>query len=49
MPEETGDMHAHHHMVMEQTKHQLADYKLPRIQLVREDGKNIELPPITET
>ena len=36
-------MHAHHHMVMEQTKHQLADYKLPRIQLVREDGKNIDL------
>ena len=36
-------MHAHHHMMMEQTKHQLADYKLPQIQLVREDGKNISL------
>jgi protein SCO1/2 len=41
--EDAGSMHAHHHMVMEQTKHQIADYKLPQIQLVREDGKNVSL------
>lgn len=41
--EDAGSMHAHHHMMMEQTKHQIADYKLPQIQLVREDGKNVSL------
>ncbi|OIR16351.1 hypothetical protein GALL_30730 [mine drainage metagenome] len=41
--EDVGSMHAHHHMVMEQTKHQIVDYKLPQIQLVREDGKNVSL------
>jgi protein SCO1/2 len=41
--EDVGSMHAHHHMVMEQTKHQIADYKLPQIQLVREDGKSVSL------
>lgn len=32
--------HAHHH-VMEQTSHAVAAYTVPRIQLVREDGKNV--------
>lgn len=41
--EDAGSMHAHHHMMTEQTKHQIADYKLPAIQLVREDGKNVSL------
>lgn len=41
--EDAGSMHAHHHMMMEQTKHQIVDYKLPQIQLVREDGKNVSL------
>lgn len=39
--EDAGSMHVHHHMMMEQTKHQMVDYKLPQIQLVREDGKNV--------
>lgn len=41
--EDAGSMHAHHHMMMEQTKHQIVDYKLPQIQLLREDGKNVSL------
>ncbi len=42
--EDMGSMHVHHHhMTMEQTTHQMVDYKLPQIQLVREDGKNVSL------
>jgi protein SCO1 len=42
--EDAGNMHAHHHMMMEQTTHQMVDYKVPQIQLVREDGKNVSFP-----
>lgn len=43
-----NDMHAHHHMMMapaetQKTKHQMADYKLPQVRLVRDDGKNVSL------
>jgi len=41
--EDADDMHAHHHKMMEQTKHSMADYKLPQVQLVREDGKSVSL------
>lgn len=34
------DVHSHHHMMV-QTTYRLVDYKLPRIQLVREDGKSV--------
>jgi len=37
---DTATMHSHHHM-MEQTKYQMVDYKLPQIQLVRDDGTNV--------
>ncbi len=38
--EDTLARHAHHH-VTEQTTHAVAAYTVPRIQLVREDGKNV--------
>lgn len=41
--EDASSVHAHHHMMMEHTKHQMVDYKLPQIQLVRSDGKNVSL------
>ena len=41
--EDAASMHDHHHMMqmMQQTKSQMVDYKLPQIQLVRDDGKNV--------
>lgn len=41
--EDATGMHAHHHMMMEQTKSWMVDYQLPQIQLVREDGKHVSL------
>jgi protein SCO1/2 len=44
-PEDVADMHAHHHMMqmMMQTKSSTVDYKVPDIQLVRADGKQVSL------
>lgn len=39
---DASTMHAHHQMMME-TKTQLVNYKIPQIQLVREDGKLVSL------
>jgi protein SCO1/2 len=40
--EDAASMHDHHHMMqMQQTKSQMVNYKLPQIQLVRDDGKNV--------
>ena len=41
-----ADMHAHHHMMMQamsQTKSSFVEYKVPRIELVRADGKHVFL------
>lgn len=41
---EAGDpdvMHSHHHMMMGGAKYKMVDYKLPQIQLVREDGAQV--------
>jgi len=40
--EDANNIHSHHQMMME-TKSRVADYKLPQIQLVREDGKQVSL------
>lgn len=41
--EDAASLPAHHHMMqsMQQTKSQMVDYKLPQIQLVRNDGKKV--------
>lgn len=41
--EDMSTMHEHHHVMqmMEKTKTQIADYKVPQVQLVRDDGKNV--------
>lgn len=42
--EDAAGMHAHHHMMqMQHTKSSTADYRIPEIQLVREDGKHVSL------
>lgn len=41
--EDASNMHAHHHMMMQQTKSTMVDYQIPPIQLVREDGKHVSL------
>lgn len=40
-----ADPHAHHHhmMMANETKHSLADYELPQVKFVRDDGKSISL------
>lgn len=40
--EDAAHAHAHHHM-MEHTMHRMADYRVPDIKLVREDGKSVSL------
>ena len=41
---EADDPHSHHHhMMAEEIKHSLADYELPQVKLVRDDGKSISL------
>jgi len=40
--EDAAHMHAHHHMP-ERTQHRAVDYKVPDVQLVRDDGKSISL------
>lgn len=37
------DPHAHHHMVMPDTKRTLRDYKVPAVALIRDDGKTVNL------
>jgi protein SCO1/2 len=37
------DPHAHHHMVMPDTKRTLHDYQVPAVALVRDDGKPVVL------
>ena len=41
--EDMSAMHEHHHVMqlMEKTRTQIVDYKLPQVQLVRNDGKNV--------
>lgn len=41
--EDAATMHEHHHMMqmMEKTTSQMVDYKLPQVQLVRNDGKTV--------
>ncbi len=43
---DAGDAHAHHHMAhsMRQTTRQTAEYVIPEISLVRDDGKTVSLP-----
>jgi protein SCO1/2 len=41
--EDAASMHMHHHMMMGGTTSQLVDYKLPQIQLVRDDGEKVVL------
>jgi len=38
------DPHAHHHPTMQRASHSTADYKLPHVTLVRDDGKPVSLP-----
>jgi len=38
------DMHMHHHMVMPETIRRMADYTIPDVSLVRDDGKSVSLP-----
>lgn len=38
------DMHMHHHMVMPETTRRMADYTIPDVSLVRDDGKSVSLP-----
>ncbi|MFI4940500.1 MAG: SCO family protein [Burkholderiales bacterium] len=42
-PEDAVTMHDHHHMMqmMEKTTSQMVEYKLPQVQLVRNDGKTV--------
>jgi protein SCO1 len=40
----TGDPHAHHHMVMPETTRRIAEYTVPQVRLVRDDGKPVSLP-----
>lgn len=37
---DAASMHSHH-LAVEQTKYQIADYRLPQIHLMREDGTNV--------
>jgi protein SCO1 len=37
------DAHAHHHMMMMQTKRTVVDYTVPDLNLVRDDGKTVAL------
>ena len=39
-----ADAHAHHHMVMPETSRRVAEYTVPPIRLVRDDGKTVSLP-----
>jgi protein SCO1/2 len=41
--DDAATMHEHHHMMqmMENTTSQMVDYKLPQVQLVRNDGKTV--------
>ena len=41
---DAADPHAHHHPPMKRAKRSTADYSLPRINLVREDGKTVAFP-----
>jgi protein SCO1 len=43
--EDMSTMHMHHHVMqmMEKTTTQIVNYKLPQVQLVRNDGKNVSL------
>jgi len=42
---DTLDPHAHHHHhVMPETTRRMADYTVPQVRLVREDGKTVSLP-----
>jgi protein SCO1/2 len=43
-PADASDPHAHHHMVMPETTRSTADYKIPALSLVREDGESVSLP-----
>jgi len=38
-----ADPHAHHHHMAPATTRSLADYKVPAVQLVRDDGKSVRL------
>ncbi|MFA6971920.1 MAG: SCO family protein [Gallionella sp.] len=40
----TDDPHAHHqHMMTDETKHSMEHYELPKVKLVRDDGKSVFL------
>jgi protein SCO1/2 len=39
-----ADPHAHHHMMMQRTTISQADYNVPPVKLVRDDGKAVSLP-----
>lgn len=41
--EESPDPHAHHHMTTETTR-RIAEYTVPQVSLIREDGKTVSLP-----
>jgi protein SCO1/2 len=42
--DDASDPHAHHHhMMMQETMRTMADYEVPRLSLVREDGKRVFL------
>jgi protein SCO1/2 len=40
---EAPDAHAHHHHVIPDTKRSLADYAVPNVKLVRDDGRSVLL------
>ena len=40
---EDADPHAHHHHILAETARTLADYTVPNVTLVREDGKRVAL------
>ncbi len=40
---EDADPHAHHHHILAETARTLADYTVPNVTLVREDGKSVAL------
>ncbi len=37
------DSHAHHHFMMPETKRLMAEYAIPQVKLVRDDGKTVAL------
>lgn len=38
-----SDAHAHHHMMMQESRRSMADYPIPQVSLIREDGKRVLL------